>query len=220
MSDADNLEIKKRARRRLVGAAALALAAAIILPMMMEQEPAPGSPDIQVTIPDRDAPAGAARAAGNSGAPAADAGVAPAPVEEPPQPATTEAVRPQIATPPAVAAETAPKAPVTTPAPAKPAQSEDEAARVRALLEGKPATGNPAVAAGRESFVIQIGAFGDAGKAAAISSELKQAGFSAYTEKAGTVTRVRVGPFSSREDAEKAAAKLKAQGRNAVLTPR
>lgn len=220
MSDADNLEIKKRARRRLVGAAALALAAAIILPLMMEQEPAPGSPDIQVTIPDRDTPAGSARAPGNGGGAAADAGLAPAPVEEPPQPATTEPARPQAATSPAAVAETAPKVPAATPTPAKPAQSEDEAARVRALLEGKPASSNPALAAGKESFVIQIGAFGDAGKAAAISSELKQAGFSAYTEKAGTVTRVRVGPFSSREDAEKAAAKLKAQGRNAVLTPR
>ncbi|HHW63868.1 MAG TPA: SPOR domain-containing protein, partial [Rhodocyclaceae bacterium] len=34
MSDAENLEIKKRARRRLVGAVALALLAAVVLPMV------------------------------------------------------------------------------------------------------------------------------------------------------------------------------------------
>ncbi|WP_341648746.1 hypothetical protein [Thauera humireducens] len=51
MSDAENLEIKKRARRRLVGAVALALLAAVVLPMMMDQEPRPASGDIQITIP-------------------------------------------------------------------------------------------------------------------------------------------------------------------------
>jgi DedD protein len=46
VSEADNLDIKKRARRRLVGAAALALLAAIVLPMMMDQEPRSASQDI------------------------------------------------------------------------------------------------------------------------------------------------------------------------------
>ena len=55
MSDAENLEIKKRARRRLVGAIALALLAAIVLPVMMEQEPRQTTADIQITIPDRNA---------------------------------------------------------------------------------------------------------------------------------------------------------------------
>ncbi|MGB0126187.1 MAG: SPOR domain-containing protein [Rhodocyclaceae bacterium] len=51
-----HLELKKRARRRLVGATALALLAAIILPMVMDQEPKPVSREIQVRIPSRDAP--------------------------------------------------------------------------------------------------------------------------------------------------------------------
>ena len=54
MSDAENLDIKKRARRRLVGAVALALLAAVVLPMIMEQEPHPAVQDIQITIPERD----------------------------------------------------------------------------------------------------------------------------------------------------------------------
>lgn len=212
MSDADNLEIKKRARRRLVGAAALALAAAIVLPMMMEQEPAPSSPDIQISIPDRDADV-AARPGPTAEAPPADPGVAPAPLEEPP---SAEPPRPSAPVTPPVAPESAAKPPAAA-APATVAP--DEAARVRALLDGKPSTSQPPVAA-KESIVIQIGAFGDAAKANAISSELKQGGFPAYTEKVGAMTRVRVGPFASRDEAEKAAARLRAQGRNVVLAPR
>lgn len=55
MADKDaQLELKKRARRRLVGAVALALLAVIVLPMVMDDEPRTGSQDIQVRIPSRD----------------------------------------------------------------------------------------------------------------------------------------------------------------------
>ena len=54
----EQLALKKRARRRLVGAAALALLAAIVLPMVMDHEPRPANQDIQVRIPSQDAPAG------------------------------------------------------------------------------------------------------------------------------------------------------------------
>lgn len=50
----DQLELKKRARRRLVGAVALALAAVIVLPMVMDSEPRPSGQDIQVRIPSQD----------------------------------------------------------------------------------------------------------------------------------------------------------------------
>ena len=45
---------KKRARRRLVGAAALALAVAIGLPMILDSEPKPIASDIAIQIPSRD----------------------------------------------------------------------------------------------------------------------------------------------------------------------
>ena len=47
-------QLKKRARRRLIGAAALALLAAIVLPMVMDHQPAPPMRDIQVRIPGPD----------------------------------------------------------------------------------------------------------------------------------------------------------------------
>ncbi|AWI80238.1 sporulation protein [Parazoarcus communis] len=212
MSDTDNLEIKKRARRRLVGAAALALLAAIVLPMAMDQEPQLSSQDIQISIPDREATASQARPiAPSQPVVASEPDVAPAPIEQPPVNSPPPAV---ATTSPAPAAE----APASPPKPAaSPSREEDEAARVKALLSGAAV---PAAAASSESFVIQIGAFSDEAKASALAADLKKKGFAAYTEKAGKVTRVRVGPVPARSDAEKLAAKLRSQGHNAVLAAR
>ena len=55
------LETRKRARRRLVGAAALALVAAVVLPMVMDAEPRPLTEDIQIRIPNPDATAALSR---------------------------------------------------------------------------------------------------------------------------------------------------------------
>lgn len=55
MADNDSqIDLKKRARRRLVGSAALALLAAIVLPMVMDHEPRPPSPDVQIRIPSQE----------------------------------------------------------------------------------------------------------------------------------------------------------------------
>jgi len=99
-------------------------------------------------------------------------------------------------------------------APAKPPQ--DEADRVRAILEGKV----PPPSTTGDGFIVQVAAFGEAGKAAALVSELKDKGFSAYTEKAGSVTRVRVGPFAVRAEADRAADRLKALGQSPVVAAR
>ncbi len=92
---------------------------------------------------------------------------------------------------------------------AKPATS-DAGARARALLEGKP----PAeVAAGEGRFVVQVGAFADPDKARETRLRVERAGLKTYTHvaetKDGKRTRVRVGPFASRAEADQAAAKIK-----------
>lgn len=236
MSDADNLDIKKRARRRLVGAVALALLAAIVLPMMMDPEPHPSVQDIQITIPDR----AAAPALKRPAAPAESvAAVPPAvsedddvaadgpqlvavdPVEPPPVEKTPAAPPPAPATtarPPAVAPQAPPvrqeASPAAKPAPSRAATDADEEARVRAILLGQP------VPPRGEAFVIQVGAFSDAAKAARLADELKAQGFQAFTERSGSVTRVRVGPITGRQAADSVAARLKASGHQAVLQPR
>ena len=80
---------------------------------------------------------------------------------------------------------------------------------IRDRLEGKPASA--AAAEGR--FVVQIGAFADAVRAREARQTLEKAGLKTYTQvvdtKEGKRTRVRVGPFESRAEADKAAAKVK-----------
>lgn len=106
--------------------------------------------------------------------------------------------------------------PEPKPAPPKPATSDD-GSRARALLEGKTAAATaakPAAAAednGR--FVVQVGAFADVDKAKEVRQKLEKAGLKTYTNVAktsdGERTRVRVGPFASRAEADKAASKVK-----------
>ncbi|MDT3669844.1 MAG: SPOR domain-containing protein [Aromatoleum sp.] len=222
MTENDNLELKKRSRRRLVGAAALALLAAIMLPMVMDQEPGSPTQDIQITIPDREADSTLARPIADGSAAVPDPQIAALPDEQsgstapeadvPIPPAPAEAPPPAAATSKAPAPP--PRAPERAPVPPAPA-AKDDGARAIALLEGK----NPRVPVD-ESFVVQVGAFGEASKANAVGTDLKKRGFAAYTEKAGTVTRVRVGPFASRDDAEKVAARLRDGGMKGVVVPR
>ena len=103
--------------------------------------------------------------------------------------------------------EPAPK-PESKPAAAK-AEPPADASRAEALLDGKPA----AEAAAEGRFVVQVGAFADPDKAREARSRLERAGLKTYTHvaetPAGKRIRVRVGPFPSRADADKAAAKIK-----------
>jgi DedD protein len=84
------------------------------------------------------------------------------------------------------------------------------------LLNGKSApVAEAAASAEAESrLVVQVGAFADAAKAREVRARLEKAGLKTYTQvvetKEGARTRVRVGPFVSRADAEKAAGKIRA----------
>ena len=76
-----------------------------------------------------------------------------------------------------------------------------------------------------EEFVVQLGAFSDATKAKNQQRSLESNGIKkAYTEMIKNenieVTRVRVGPFSTREAAEKEQKKLKQLGVNGVVINR
>lgn len=108
----------------------------------------------------------------------------------------------------------------------EPKKSRDEdAERARALLEGRSATSaKPEAAAKQEGkFIVQVGAFGDADKANDVRQKLAGAGLKAYTQTvnaaAGKVTRVRVGPFNGRAEADKAAARIKGLGLPASVQP-
>lgn len=96
----------------------------------------------------------------------------------------------------------------------------DDGARARALLDGKPpavaaaAAVKPAAATDDDGrFVVQVGAFAEAEKARDVRQKLEKAGLKTYTNVAKTAdgerTRVRVGPFASRAEAERAAGRVK-----------
>jgi DedD protein len=93
--------------------------------------------------------------------------------------------------------------------------SKAEAQRARDILEGKA----PAEKKGK--FVVQAAALGSESAAAELSARLKKGGLAPYTEKVQTAEgarwRVRVGPFATREEAEKARARLRALDVNATL---
>ena len=97
----------------------------------------------------------------------------------------------------------------------KPVAKVDDGARAKALLDGQSAAApKPAAAdAADQRLVVQVGAFADADKAKEVRQKLEKAGLKTYTQvaqtKDGERTRVRVGPFASKADAEKAASKIK-----------
>jgi DedD protein len=92
----------------------------------------------------------------------------------------------------------------------------DEAAKARALLEGK----DPSKTSD-ERLVIQVGAYNDAVKVREARQKLEAAGFKTYTQvidgKDGKRTRVRVGPFDSKAEADKSAQKIRKLQLEAVI---
>jgi DedD protein len=206
---AESLDIvRKRAKHRLIGAAVLVLIGVVGFPLLFDSQPRPVPVDIAIEIPAKQsvkplapvtaAPVAPAPAPATPVAPAAVAAVTPAPVAAP-------------ATPVVAAPAPAPVAPA--PAPAAAARPADDSARAKALLEDKPVTTESAA---ELRLVVQVGAFSDVAKAREVRQKLEKAGFKTYTQvadsKEGKRTRVRVGPFSSKDEADKAAAKIKTLG--------
>lgn len=222
--DAD-LQLKKRARRRLVGAAALALFAVIVLPMVMDREPRPSSQDIQVRIPSQESTGLAAKVL--PGKPAATPMPAPEPksVAEPVAEQKVEAkAKPE---PVAALAPAKPVAPPVAAAAAKPAE-KPAAPEKKIDTNGKPtakmaADSSPATDASAQ-WVVQLGAYKEMGNVKLLLAKLKGVGVPAYTEKfdspQGPRTRVRAGPFPSQDAAEKARSRIKIIGVDGPVAPK
>ena len=116
-------ELKRKARRRLVGAIVLALAAATLLPLLLEQEQKPLGDDVSIQIPPVDGGKFVSRLNGNQGK------------EEAPDAARNAGVIKAV--PPA---DGAPAAPAPTAPP-------DAAGTAATPTEATPAAGSPAVPA-------------------------------------------------------------------------
>jgi DedD protein len=224
-----------RARQRLIGAAILLLIGVIGFPLVFETQPRPVPVDIPIEVPRREGAPALVMPPARSPMPAASASVAPRSAVAPevitesreeagrdmPAPASASASLPVTASPQSAApAETriAPKM-RTAPAPLKPEPATkpgvDDAARAQSLLDGKKPTSEAA------RFVVQVGAFADVTAAREIRLKVEKLGLRTYTQmartSAGNRIRVRMGPFGSRDEADKAKAKAKDAGLNAVV---
>jgi len=225
---------KKRARRRLVGAAAVCLAAAIVLPLVLDSEPRQIRDDVEVRIPSRDAPlservemparggsgeaGGASR--GDSGrevqgavSPPAGAGAGAAAGAGSARAADTPASTTDADA--AAAAAASAQTPAARPEPRPAPKAEAAADPIGKLAEAK----DPAKA--RSGYIVQVGAFSSERSASEQVERARKAGFKAYKEAVKTAqgerVRVRIGPFASRDAADKARAKLQAAGVESVL---
>ena len=210
-------ELKRRARRRLVGAVVLALAAAVLLPMLLESDPKPLGNDVSIQIPPIDqgkfvtplspdksveSKAAATSAAGaGSAAPAPERTLATAEQRVLGQSGPGRAPAIMSSAPEAMRPQTPAVAPAVAPA-------------AKAGAEPASATG---------TLFVQVAALADSQAAADLAAKLLAAGFPARVEpvatRQGPVQRVRVGGYPSREAADVALANIKAAGYgNAIIT--
>lgn len=222
---------KRRARRRLVGAAVLALAAAVIVPLFLESEPKPLGQDVQILIPAVEGSkfvnqlSPAAEATGKH----ATTAVLPAPLA-----AKSESASAALAALPEKQAEIPKQEAAMNPPPA----AKTSAPATALVASPKPVTPQPLkngskpeasvaptvpVKAADSKFVVQLGAYADGKVAGELQLKLKSAGFLAYAERVETskekLHRVRVGPYASRDAAETARAQLKAKGHSGIVVP-
>lgn len=256
------LQLKKRARRRLVGAIAFVVAVAVVLPMIMDQEPKPAIQEVDIRIPGQDekpfAPKFAAAPAEKPAPKAAPEkqpevekpqekpGEKPADKAPPAEPAkpvepTAKVVdKPateKTADKPAAKPEKAPEKPAEKPPvkPEKPTEKptdkpadknadkakagDAEAKRAAAILAGGQAAA-PSHRGGEH--VILIGAFTNEANVKNLRAKLNELGIKSYTEPLespqGRKTRVRAGPFTDQESADRALEKMKKIGVSGVVT--
>jgi DedD protein len=205
--------LKRRGRRRLVGAIALVLAAVIVLPMVFDSEPRGSAPPVSVRIPGEDDTGFTPKITPKS--PPLEQKAAEKTVAKAVEKAVEKAAEKAVEKAPEKAAE-APRAPVEKPAPkieVAVSKPSDKPAAKAADEEKKRAEAALAGAAGGEQFVVPAGAYADP---TGVVEKLKEAKIPHYTEaiaiKGGTVTRVRAGPFASRDAAEKVQQQLKGLG--------
>src|SRR5205085_4993594 len=133
----------------------------------------------------------------------------PAKDKAPPLPAPIPSKTPaksDAAAPPAVVPANAGAQEATPPAPKSegPAKPAPKAAPEKSA----PAT-NAAAEPKLEGFAVQVGAFKDEAKLTAAREKLMEAKIPHFVERRGGLNRLRAGPYSTREAAEKALASIK-----------
>jgi DedD protein len=174
-------EIRRRGRQRLIGAVALVMVLVVVVPMVLDSEPKAPRNEPSLDMPSKDS--------------------------APPLPAPPAAKAPVAAEP-----RPAPAAPVATVTPSAPPDAKVLSSTPPKVPAAAPAPGK-APAPALEGFAVQVGAFRDEARLAQARQKLALSGIVHYTERldaqGGALTRLRAGPFPTREAAEAALVKLK-----------
>ena len=235
-------EARIRARQRLIGAVVLVAVGIIGFPLLFETQPRPIPVDIPIEIPRRENSPALSMPIGrvSSYAAGGSAVTSVLPITAPPEMITE--LRDEAGRAVTIASPVPPKAPSgpmmlkPEPKPAEkllPAADPDkptfvttkpvsqivsaEGNRVRSPLDGKPLVAS--MQPGR--FVVQVGAFVNAGAARETRLKAERLGLKTYMQvastSAGSRVRVRLGPFGDRAEAERALAKAKGAGLSAVV---
>jgi DedD protein len=181
--------LRRQARHRLIGATVLVLLAVIGFPLVFDTKPREVAADIRIDMPDKDA-------VRSSQAPTPPPSVVPVPVPVPvpdaelPIEQKADLVLPKPVVPPSV----------------MPTAKEEE-------ILSKSNANNSKSGEKAPRFIVQVGAFADESKSKEVRSKLEKAGIKTYTHiaqtKEGKRIRVRVGPFASKEEAQKTVDKIK-----------
>ena len=209
-------QARTRARRRLIGAVVLVGIGVVGFPLLFETQPRPIPVDIPIEIPRKE---GAPPLAMPTARPKAPVVVAPA------EPAASSAAAGIITETRADAGREVPAAPtpgasVALKAP-EPAPAKKTAEPAPAPKAAEPAAAAKPAAKDGARYVVQVGAFADSSAARETRLKVEKLGLKTYTQvaetPAGNRIRVRVGPFASREEADRALAKAKAAGVAAVV---
>lgn len=212
---ADAVEkVRTRTRQRLIGAVVLLTVGVIGFPLLFESQPRPIPVDIPIEIPKPDGapvltlPAPRADAANAASQAAAEPTVASGVVTR------NAPAEPMPAAAADVAAVTAPPVNVVAAA-VKSVEVAGPAASVAASAKAASATD------GAARFVVQVGAFADPASAREVRLKMEKLGLKTYTQVAETAAgkriRVRLGPFATRAEADKAQARSKEAGIAAVV---
>ena len=199
-SSDQELNLKKRARRRLVGAIALVLLMVIVLPMILKDRSATQPQDkITITLPSEQVQTEASDF---------DSNIVPT---EPSITTLPELAEPEVAEPESEAATPDPEASASKRTP--------EVTLPTAKLEAPTSTPTPTVKSSTEAnrkYHVQIGVFSDAANVKQLQAKLSDLGYKSQTEKIdtdkGKKIRLRTQVFGDRNEAAIALENIKDAG--------
>jgi DedD protein len=222
--DAQSMDsLRKQARHRLIGATVLVFIAVVGFPIVFDTKPKDIASDIRIDMPERDA----VKPSQPPLAPVPDKAALT-------QPSVSEAVSEAVS-----GNEQLDQQDSKIPAKEVPAAGEVNQAIEKKSTSSKPVKADntkPAPVAPAENtavakpaanektaerFIVQFGAYSDETKVKDLRFKLEKAGVKTYTHVAqtseGKRTRVRAGPFVTREEAQKVINKTKSLQSNAVI---